>query len=430
MSSNHFCDGVSRRDALKVGVLGGLGLNLVNYLQMAKAGQVDKPKATAAIYIRLGGGPTHMDTFDLKPDAPEEYRGKLRPIETNVPGMLISEQMPQLAKCADKFTILRGVSHTLAAHELGSKYLLTGNRPLPSLEYPAIGSVVAKEMSSPEDMPPYVAIPNSYQGAGYLGLQYGPLSTNTTPKLGDDFNVRGIGLQGGMTMTDVARREKLLAMVDTTFRKIEKKSDVLAGLDEFSEQAYNMISSKRARDAFDLAKESKSVREQFGSGEIGQSSLLAVRLIEAGTRFITISTGKWDMHADIYGNLDKQVPALDQSVAALLRTLQDRGLLETTAVIMTGEFGRTPKINVRGGRDHWPRAMFVFLAGGGMKTGQVIGASDDLGQGPAGDGIPPDNVAASLFHSLGIDTHKEFHTSSGRPIMISRDGKVIPGLFG
>jgi hypothetical protein len=429
MSSNHFCDGVSRRDALKVGVLGGLGLNLVNYLQMAKAGQVDKPKATAAIYIRLGGGPTHMDTFDLKPDAPEEYRGKLRPIETNVPGMLISEQMPQLAKCADKFTILRGVSHTLAAHELGSKYLLTGNRPLPSLEYPAIGSVVAKEMSSPEDMPPYVAIPNSYQGAGYLGLQYGPLSTNTTPKLGDDFNVRGIGLQGGMTMTDVARREKLLAMVDTTFRKIEKKSDVLAGLDEFSEQAYNMISSKRARDAFDLAKESKSVREQFGSGEIGQSSLLAVRLIEAGTRFITISTGKWDMHADIYGNLDKQVPALDQSVAALLRTLQDRGLLETTAVIMTGEFGRTPKINVRGGRDHWPRAMFVLMAGGGMRMGQVIGASDDKGMGPQSDAITPDNVAASLFKSLGIDHHKEYNTSTGRPVMIVRNGEPIPQLF-
>jgi hypothetical protein len=430
MSTHRFCDGVSRRDALKVGVLGGLGLNLVNYMQMAKAGQVNKPKATSAIYIRLGGGPTHMDTFDMKPEAAEEYRGTLRPIKTNVSGMEICELMPNLARCADKYTILRGVSHTLAAHELGSKFLLTGNRPLPSLEYPAIGSVVAKEMSSPEDMPPYVAIPNGYQGAGYLGLQYGPLATNATPKMNEAFNVRGIGLQGGMTVTDVARREKLLAMVDTTFRKIEKKSDVLSGLDEFSDQAYAMISSKRARDAFALDKESKKLREQFGEGEFGQSALLAIRLIEAGTRFVTISSGKWDMHADIFSNLEKQLPLLDRSVAALLTTLEERGMLETTAIIITGEFGRTPKINVRGGRDHWPRAMFCVMAGGGMKTGQVIGASDETGHGPASDAIPPEDVAASLFYALGIDSHKEFHTSSGRPIMISRDGKVIPGLFG
>ncbi|HEX4130214.1 MAG TPA: DUF1501 domain-containing protein [Pirellulales bacterium] len=440
MSNPRFCDGFRRRDVLKVGVLGGLGLNLVDYLRMAKAATVgsdpaandgtgNKPKAKAAIYIRLGGGPTHMDTFDLKPEAPAEYRGQLKPIKTNVAGMEISEQMPLLAKCADKFTILRGVSHTLAAHELGSKYLLTGNRPLPSLEFPAIGSVVAKELQSPDDLPPYVAIPNSYQGPGYLGLPYGAFSTNTTPRMGQKFSVRGISLQEGMTIDQVSRREKLLASVDTTFRKIEERSDVLAGLDEFSEQAYAMISSSRARQAFDIGKEPESIVQRFGDGETNQGALLACRLIEAGARFVTIQTGKWDMHEGIYTRLEKEIPALDRSLSALLTTLEERGLLETTAIMVSGEFGRTPKINQRGGRDHWPRAMFCLMAGGGMKTGQVIGSSDELGQGPAGDAIAPDDVAYSLFHALGINPHKEYHTNTGRPVMISREGKLIEPLF-
>lgn len=429
MAQHRYCDGVKRRDLLKVGALGGLGLSLVDYLRFAKAGEIRKPKATSAIYIRLGGGPTHMDTFDMKPDAPEEYRGKLKPMKTNVAGMEICEKMPHLAKVADKFTILRGVSHTLAAHELGTKFTLTGNRPLPSLEYPSLGSVVSKELASPPDLPPFVAIPNTNQGAGYLGLQYGPFSTNAAPKLGQSFSVRGIGLQGGMTLADVSRREKLLAQVDSTFRSIEKKSDVLTGLDEFSEQAYNMITSKRARDAFDIAQESKQVAERFGDGEVGQSALLAVRLVEAGSRFVTITTGGWDMHQDIYGALDKRLPGLDQGLAALLTTLEERGLLDSTVVMVSGEFGRTPKVNVRGGRDHWPRAMFMVMAGGGIKMGQVIGASDDKGQGPAGDAIAPGDVASSLLHCLGIDFHKEYQTSIGRPIMIVRDGKLVPGLL-
>jgi hypothetical protein len=423
---------MKRRDFLKVGAIGGVGmsLGLTDYLRMANAGEVKSgAKAKAAIYIRLGGGPTHMDTFDMKPEAPAEYRGDLKPIKTNVDGMEICEKFPLLAKCADKFTILRGVSHTLAAHELGTKYMLTGNRPLPSLEYPSLGSIVSKELPAPPDMPPFVAVPNTPQGGGFLGLQYGAFATNAQPKLGSPFNVRGIGLSGGVTLTEIDRREKLLAKVDGTFRSIEAKSDVLSGLDEFSEQAYNMIASKRAREAFDVAREDQKVAKRFGDGEVNQSALLAVRLIEAGARFVTLTTGSWDMHTDIYTRLDKNLPMIDQSLSALLTTLEERGLLETTAVIMTGEFGRTPKINQRGGRDHWPRAMFVVMAGGGVKGGQVIGASDDKGQGPANEAITPDDVAASFLSSLGIDTHKEYHTNTGRPIMISRDGKVIPGLY-
>jgi hypothetical protein len=430
MSQHRFCDGLKRRDFLKVGALGA-SLTLTDYLRLAKAGEVKSTaKAKAAIYIRLGGGPTHMDTFDMKPDAPVEYRGNLKPIKTNVAGMEICEKFPLLAKCADKFTILRGVSHTLAAHELGSKYLLTGNRPLPSIEFPSLGSIVSKELSSPPDMPPFVAVPNTPQGGGFLGLQYGPFSTNAQPKQGQPFNVRGIGLQGGMTLTEVNRREQLLASVDNTFRSIEAKSDVLSGLDEFSEQAFAMISSKRAREAFDLGRENPNVSKRFGDGEVNQSALLAVRLIEAGARFVTLTTGSWDMHNDIWTRLDKNLPMVDQTLSALLTTLEERGLLESTAVIMTGEFGRTPKLNQRGGRDHWPRAMFVVMAGGGMKTGQVIGASDDKGQGPANEAIAPDDVATTLLTTLGIDTHKEYHTNTGRPIMISRDGKPISKLLG
>jgi len=424
---------MKRRDFLKVGAIGGvgMGLGLSDYLRMAQAGEVKAgAKAKAAIYIRLGGGPTHMDTFDMKPEAPAEYRGDLKPIKTNVAGFEICEKFPLLAKVADKFTVLRGVSHTLAAHELGTKYMLTGNRPLPSLEYPSLGSIVAKEMAAPPDMPPFVAVPNTPQGGGFLGLQYGAFATNASPKLGSQFNVRGIGLSGGVTLTEIDRREKLLAKVDGTFRSIESKSDVLSGLDEFSEQAYNMISSKRAREAFDVAREDQKVAKRFGDGEVNQSALLAVRLVEAGARFVTLTTGSWDMHNDIWTRLDKNLPMVDQTLSALLTTLEERGLLESTAVIMTGEFGRTPKLNQRGGRDHWPRAMFVVMAGGGMKTGQVIGASDDKGQGPANEAIAPDDVATTLLTTLGIDTHKEYHTNTGRPIMISRDGKPISKLLG
>ncbi len=429
MSQHRYCDGVQRRDFLKVGALTGLGLSLPDFLRLARAGTATKGKAQAAIYIRLGGGPTHMDTFDLKPDAPAEYRGDLKPIKTNVAGMEISELLPNLAKVADKFTVLRGVSHTLAAHELGTKYTLTGNRPLPSLEYPHLGSIVAKELPSPSDLPPFVAVPNANQGPGYLGLQYGAFATNATPKKGEQFNVRGVGMSPSVTLADVARREKLLAAVDTTFKGFEQKADILTGLDEFSEQAYNMITSKRAREAFDTKREKDEIQERFGASDVGQGAMLAVRLIEAGCRFVTVTTGGWDMHQDIYKNLGTRLPPVDQALSALLLTLEERGLLESTAIVMSGEFGRTPKINARAGRDHWPRAMFMVLAGGGMKTGQVIGSSDAKGEGPANDAIKPDDVAASLMHALGIDPHKEYQTNTGRPIMIARDGHLIPGLF-
>lgn len=430
MASYLNCDGVRRREFLKIGVLSGTGLSLANYFRMADAGEIQAGKATSAIFINLGGGPSHMDTFDLKPNAPSEYRGEFQPIATNAPGVEISEHLPKLAQCADKFVILRGVSHTLAAHEFGTKYMNTGNRPLPSLDFPGYGAVISKERPGPKDLPTSVAIPNSPQAAGYLGIEYAPFSTTSAPRAGAPFSVRGISLGRGLSVSDLERRHQLLANLDTTFRGFES-SDLVNGLDEFSDRAYRILSSSRTREAFDISRESESTRKVFGENPFSQSCLLASRLVEAGVRFVTVSHGGWDTHQQNFQRLkEKQLPELDDAIAGLLTSLSLKGLLESTAVFVTGEFGRTPKINKTAGRDHYPRAMFVLLAGGGLRGGRVIGASDDKAMGPAsGDGITPDNVAASYYHLLGIDPAKEYRTPTGRPVAIVRYGKPIPELF-
>jgi hypothetical protein len=432
MAISFTCDGVRRRDFLKVGAIGA-GLSLSGYLRLAHAGEVKGAKATSAIFINLTGGPSHMDTFDLKPNAPSEYRGTFNPIKTNVEGIEISEHLPKLAQCADKFAILRGVSHTLGAHELGTEYVNTGSRPIPSLEYPGYGSVVTKERPADKDIPPFVAIPNSNQRPGFLGVQYAPLNTTSTPRAGQPFNVRGISLGGGVTIEEVERRQNLLADLDKTFAAVESNSQLLTGLDRFSEQAHAIISSKRARAAFDISKESPEFAKPFGEDPFGLSCLLAARLIESGVRFVATTLGGWDTHQDNFTRLKTQIlPRLDTGLSALFNGLAQKGLLESTVVFVTGEFGRTPKINTRsaeGGRDHYPRCMFMLMAGGGVRGGQVIGESDETASAPKNEAITPDDVAASFYHALGIDHTKEYHTSSGRPITIVRDGHVIQKLF-
>jgi hypothetical protein len=431
MATNDYCDGFRRRDFLKVGVLGTAGLSLSGYLRMASAGEVGKGTATSAIFINLGGGPSHMDTFDLKPNSPKEVRGEFNPIETNVPGVEICEHLPKLARCADKFAILRGVSHSLAAHEFGTKYMNTGNRPIPSLEFPGYGAVVSKELPAAPDIPPFVAIPNTPQVAGYLGVKYAPFSTTSTPRGGVPFSVRGITLGRGITVEEIEKRHRLLNDLDSAFRGFEKDSDLVGGLDRFSQQAYDIISSPRSRKAFDISQESKEISGLFKDNPFSQSCLLASRLVESGVRFVSVSMGGWDTHADNFTKLKTtNLPTLDDGLAGLFNALDRKGLLETTAVFVTGEFGRTPKINPRGGRDHYPRAMCVLLGGGGIRGGQVVGASDEKAMGPAsGDGISPDDVAATFYHTLGIDFHKEYRTNTGRPVAITRYGNVIKELL-
>jgi hypothetical protein len=407
---------------------------LANYLNLANAGEVNSnAKAKAAIFINLPGGPSHMDTFDLKPNAAAEYRGTFNPIKTNADGVEISEHLPKLAQCADKFAILRGVSHTLAAHALGQEYVNTGNRPLPSIQYPGYGSVVSKELPTSPDLPPFVAIPNTNQRPGYLGVKYAPLNTGGTPRAGVPFSVRGISLGNGLTVSDVEKRQNLLADLDRTFKGYEEKSQLVEGLDRFSQQAHDIITSKRSREAFDISKESPAFAKQFGEDSFAVSCLLATRLVESGVRFVTLSLGGWDTHQDNFTRLkDRQLPPLDTGLSALLNGLEEKGLLESTVIMVTGEFGRTPKINTRsaeGGRDHYPRCMFMLMAGGGVRGGQVLGESDENATQPKNEGFSPDDVAASFFHNLGIDPQKEYDTNIGRPITIVRNGSVIRPLF-
>lgn len=433
MPSHLYCDGVRRRDFLAYGVAGA-GLSLPAFLQQTAVGQVNPTaRGTSAIFVQLAGGPSHIDTFDLKPNAPDTHRGEFRPIKTNARGVEICEHLPKLAQCADKYAILRGVSHTLAAHDLGTRYLNTGNRPLPSLEFPGYGAVIVKELAGDPDLPHFVAVPNTPQAGGYLGPAYGPLRTGSTPKVGERFSIRGLDLENGITVDDIDKRQNLLKRFDTAFSDIDEGDPLISGLDEFNARAYAMLTSDKARKAFDLGRESESINAMFGDDNFSASCLLATRLVEAGVRFVTVSLGGWDTHADNFTQLKtKLLPQLDAGLAGLLNALSAKGLLDSTSVFVTGEFGRTPKINQRsaeGGRDHYPRAMFCLLAGGGMNGGQVIGESDETAAGPKAEAISPDDVAASFYKSLGIDATKEFYTPSGRPVMIVRHGKPLTQLW-
>lgn len=432
MSIHTTCDGVSRRDFLRVGALTGVSLSLADYFALSAQGAISSAaKGKAAIFVRLGGGPSHMDTFDLKPDAPDTHRGEFKEIATNVPGVRISEHLPKLAQCADKFAILRGVSHTLAAHELGSIYMGTGNRPLPSLRYPVYGSVIAKEFGGAPDLPPYVSLggTGNYPN-GYLGVEYGPFETGGAASMGQAIKVRGLALNG-VTLSDVERREDMVKKYDNAFGDFAYQDKLLSGMDQFGQKAYAMMRSDKARDAFDLSKESANITGMYGKDSFSASCLLASRLVESGVRFVTVQIGGWDTHSDNFSSLKTRLlPQLDAGLAGLFNSLDAKGLLDSTAVFVTGEFGRTPKVNPRGGRDHYPRTMFCLLAGGGMKGGQVVGESDAKGEGPKDRVITPDDVAATFYKTLGIDPAKEYNTPSGRPVMIVRNGKPIPELLG
>jgi hypothetical protein len=414
---------------LKVGMLGA-GFSLSNYLRLqAESGQSDEKRS--AILVFLGGGPSHQDTFDLKPNAPSEYRGQFSPIATSTPGIEICEHLPKLARRTDKYALVRGITHNLAAHGLGTRYLMTGNRPTPVVKYPMYGSVVSREFPAAEDLPSFVSIDRPVEGPGYLGAEYGPLSTGEKPRYGQPFRVRGITLDDGLTVDKFQSRRNLLTDIDTAFDGFETLDDSVRGLDRFSEQAYRIISSPRARNAFDLSREQDREVDRFGRHDFGQSMMLATRLIESGVRFVTVLLEGWDTHADNFNTLGRELlPRFDQSMSALFDRLDEQGRLGSTSILVTGEFGRTPKVNGRAGRDHWARAMNALMAGGDVKHSQVIGATDDKAQGPTGDGFTPDDLAASFFQNIGIDPKTEYAANVGRPITLIRNGEPIPKLFG
>ena len=425
-----FCDGLNRRDFLRVGALGLAGLTLADGLRLEAAGTSDT--ARSAIFIFQSGGPSHVDSFDVKPDAPAEYRGEFDSIPTGIPGIRFSEHLPQLARSTESFALLRGVSHNIADHELGKRYLATGNRPLFTLEHPFYGSVVNQELPVDRDLPPAVGLPFSPHGPGYLGLEHACFDIGVSPRIGQKFEVRGIDLKRGSVM----RFEKWHDLRNDLDRlgPSDEEDQLTAGLDKSSQRAFEVIRSDRTRTALDLSREKESVAREFGDNAFGKNCLLACRLVAAGVRFVSIVTGGWDTHSDNFSKLKNDLlPTLDTGISVLLKTLKVRGLLDSTTVFVTGEFGRTPKINTKkdanGGRDHWPRAMTCLLAGGGIRGGQVLGESDARGEGPKSDAITPDDVAATFYHTLGIDAAKEFHTSVGRPITLVRDGKVLRPLI-
>src|SRR5687767_8754631 len=282
MSTYHYCDGVARRDFLRVGAIAGFGLGfgLSHYLAQAATGGAREGKAKAAIFVRLSGGPSHIDTFDLKPDAPDTHRGEFQPIATNVPGIQICEHLPKLAQCADKYALLRGVSHTLAAHELGTLYMETGNRPLPSLNFPSYGAVVARELGSPADLPGFVAVPNQGRNpTGYLGVEYGPFETGETPKPRQPMKIRGLALTDGVTLADIDRRADLVKRYDNAFGDFAREDKTLSAMDEFGRKAYAMMRSTAAREAFDISKENVAIASLFAADPFSQSCLLATRLV-------------------------------------------------------------------------------------------------------------------------------------------------------
>ena len=419
-----------RREMLRIGML-GTGLSLPQYLRMHAAETPNAPKRSG-IFIFLEGGPSHQDSFDLKPEAPIEIRGDFKPIATNVGGSEICEHMPQLASRADKYAIVRGITHNVPDHGLGKKYLLTGNKPSQTVSYPEYGSVVSHEYPSDSNLPTYVSIDESFVGPGYLGTQYSAL-TAAKPRHGVPYSVRGISLEEGLTVDRYKSQKKLLDDLDIAFKGFENLDDQVAGMDRFTEQAFDIISSPRTRAAFDLSQENPAESDRFGKHEFGQSLLLSARLIEAGVHFVTVrlrpAEFDFDTHSENFSRLRTLLPAFDRALSGLLDRLQERSLLSSTAIMAAGEFGRTPKINSNGGRDHWARAMCAVMAGGDVKGGQVIGATDATAAEPDSIGYKPDDLAASFFQNIGIESRTEFKTNVGRPITLLRDGSPIRDLF-
>ncbi|MEC7802976.1 MAG: DUF1501 domain-containing protein [Verrucomicrobiota bacterium] len=424
----------SRREFMHVGLVGGLGLTLADFMRIKAHGAqkyydtVEGP-AKSVIHIYLPGGMAHQESFDPKPYAPLEYRGPFKSIKTSIPGVHFSENFKETAKIADKITVCRSMTHGEAAHERGTHNMFTGYKPSPAIKFPSFGSVVSHEYGSRKNLPPYVCVPNvpnEFAGSGYLSSSYGPFGLGSDPAQGG-FKVRDLSLPGDISNDRFSKRRSLLDTVDDHFRQVET-SDALGAMDKFYNDAYSLISSKEAREAFDMTKESDKVKERYGKNQAGQRMLLARRLVESGVRFVSLTYGGWDMHQNIEAGFNRQGPELDKAYASLISDLDERGLLDSTLVMMSSEFGRTPKINKDSGRDHYPRVFSVALAGGGITRGQVYGASDAFATAPEENPLSVEDLATTVYDRIGIVADKELMAPGDRPMEIVDGGKVIKEL--
>ena len=426
----------SRRDFLTVGAVAGLGLSLGDFFAIRSAQAEQKhydfvePTAQSVIQIFLPGGIAAQESFDPKPYAPIEYRGELKSIPTNVEGILLSETLPKTAQVTDKLAIIRSMSHGEAAHERGTHNMFTGYRPSPALVFPSMGSIVSHEYGPRKNLPPYVCIPNQpnpYAGTGYLSSSFAPFSLGADPAAGG-FKVRDLALAAGVDEARFQTRRTALEAVNAHFAQ-QTASDAVGAMNTFYQRAFSLIESKPAREAFNIDAEPAKLRDEYGRNAAGQRMLMARRLVEAGVRLVTLTYGSWDHHQRITPGVRSQMPAFDQAYARLIRDLDQRGLLESTLVMVTSEFGRTPKINSDAGRDHWPKVFSVVLAGGGIKRGIAFGTTNATATEPDQDPIGPEDLTTTVYRCLGIIADKELMAPGDRPIEIVKGGKVRQGLL-
>jgi len=440
MSRHKTCDGITRRQALRIGgsgLIGGLSLPWLLEVQ-AKAATERPAPAQACIFIFLEGGPSHIDMWDLKPDAPAEIRGPFRPIATCVPGTRICEHLPRCAAIADKYTIVRSHSHTDNGHNTGYHYVMTGyradfpdgNTRMPNNHlYPSIGSIVSRELGPRTTLPPYVNMPHimAAGGPGFYGSQHAPFVIEANPSEAD-FEVQDLRPLAGIRPERQARRRQLLADVENLERPRMDRGPAQA-MSTYCQRARDLMASPEARRAFDLRSEPESVRGGYGYTSLGQCALLARRLVQAGVRFIGIDHSGWDHHSTIFPSLERDMlPHVDRAFSALVRDLDERGMLSSTLVVMMGEMGRTVRINATAGRDHWSQAQSVIFAGGGVRSGQVIGATDRHALLPVADPVSVADILRTVFQQMGVDTTRTYYTPLGRPVPIVDGGRIIPGL--
>ena len=417
---------MKRRSFLQAGILGSFGASLARADQ--KHYDSKEGPAKSLLFIYLPGGMAHQETFDPKPFAPLEYRGPLGSIETNVPGIRLGELLGKTAKITDKIAIIRSLTHGEAAHERGTHNMFTGYRPSPALQYPSMGSVVAHEFGPRKNLPPYVCIPNQpneFAGTGYLSSSYSGFGLGSDPA-SKNFQVRDLKVP--VEDARFSRRRRVLDIVNTEFNKKED-ADSLTAVNSFYQRAYSLIGDQNAREAFDIEKEPAALRDRYGRNTAGARMLLARRLVEFGTRFVTLTYGGWDMHDNISNGMKSQLPAFDQGFATLIEDLDDRGLLDSTLVCVVSEFGRTPKINASAGRDHWPKVFSTIMAGGGIKRGLTYGTSNATASEPDQDPVHIEDWAATIYNRLGIVADKELMAPGDRPIEIVDGGKILTNIL-
>jgi len=443
----------TRRDFIRVGslALGGLTLGDFFRIQSAQAEQklYDSKENTAknVIQIVCQGGIAAQEAWNPKPESPLEYRGPFGVQKTSIPGIVLSEKMVQCAKVADRMCVVRSVTGGPPDHGLAMYHMITGRRSSPAIKHPSVGAVINHEFGSRDGLPGFISIPGTgflgNVGTGYLSPKYGSFGVGGDPAQGNNFQVRDLSLPAGVASSDFTTRRNLRDIVNRKFAEMEADPAPLETMDSFYQQAYDMISSQAVRDAFDLSKEPDALKREYGFGrflenghygqpygsQAGMRMLLARRLVEAGARFVSLTFGGWDDHVQIRENYEKQMPPLDNALATLIRDLDERGLLDSTLIWVASEFGRTPKINASAGRDHWSRVFSIALAGGGLKQGMFYGDSDATSSEPANSPVPLEDLHATLYHLIGINSDKELMAPGDRPIEIVDGGKVIQELL-